>query len=130
MKHLAIALTLLCLLSCQENKLDRIEREAREYTIRNCPKTVDQITVLDSVVFHNDGSMNYTYYYKVTLNDEQRKTFSTILNDIKEQTIRGVRNSIELKTMKEAGVNFVYTYRAADTGKAIASFSVKKEDYE
>jgi len=130
MKYLALILTVLVLVSCQENRLDRIEREAREYTVRNCPKPVDEITTLDSVVFHNDGSQNYTYYYKVMLTEEQHETFKSIIDDIREKTERGVRNSIELKAMKEAGLNFVYVYRDAATDKAIAKFSVMKEDYE
>jgi hypothetical protein len=129
-KFLALSASLLITAtSCQENRLDRIEREAQEYTIRNCPKPVDDITVLDSVVFHNDGSLNYTYYYTVTLDEEQREQFASVVSTVREGTVKGVRNSIELKAMKEAGLNFVYIYRSAENGKTLASFSVLKEDY-
>ena len=130
MKHLPILLSLLLLAACQEKKLDRFERETREYTERNCPKQVDAITVLDSMVFHNDGSLNYIYYYTVTLTDEQRETFIGKLDDIKDGVAKGLRNSIEVKAMKEAGLNFVYVYRDAASGKLVAKYTVTRKEYE
>jgi len=130
MKHLPILLSLLLLAACQEKKLDRFERETREYTERNCPKEVDAITVLDSMVFHNDGSLNYIYYYTVTLTDEQRETFKAKLDDIKDGVAKGLRNSIEVKAMKEAGLNFVYVYRDAVSGKLVAKYTVTRKEYE
>lgn len=130
MKYLLILLSLLLLVACQEKKLDRFERETREYTERNCPKHVDAITVLDSIVFHNDGSLDYIYYYTVTLTDEQRETFIEKLDDIKDGVTKGIRNSIEVKAIKEAGLNFVYVYRDAASGKQVAKYTVTREDYE
>ena len=121
---------LLLLAACQEKKFDRFEREAYEYTVRNCPKQMDEITVLDSMVFHNDGSLDYKYYYTVQLDEDQHQALKDILDDLKERTAKNVRNSIELKAMKEAGLNFVYIYRDAQTGKHVAKYTITKEEYE
>ena len=54
---------LLTFTACQESKRDRIEREAREFTEKNCPRAeFEDLIILDSLVFHNDGSNNFTYY--------------------------------------------------------------------
>ncbi len=130
MKQLTILSMLLLLMACQEKKFDRLEREAREYTVRNCPKVIDQITTLDSIVFHNDGSLDYIYYYNVTLTDELREGFESVREGVREQTLKGLRNSIELKMVKEAGLNIVYVYRDAETGKEIMRNSFTQEDYQ
>ena len=130
MKQLTILSMLLLLTACQEKKLDRLEREAKEYTVRHCPKTMDPITVLDSVVFHNDGSLDYIYYYSVTMTDELRENFETVREEVREQTLKGVRNSIELKMVKEAGLNIIYLYRDAETGEEIMKNSYTREDYQ
>jgi hypothetical protein len=130
MKQLTILSMLLLLMACQEKKFDRLEREAREYTVRNCPKVIDQITTLDSIAFHNDGSLDYIYYYNVTLTDELREGFESVREGVREQTLKGLRNSIELKMVKEAGLNIVYVYRDAETGKEIMRNSFTQEDYQ
>jgi len=130
MKQLTILSMLLLLMACQEKKFDRLEREAREYTVRNCPKVIDQITTLDSIVFHNDGSLDYIYYYNVTLTDDLREGFESVREGVREQTLKGLRNSIELKMVKEAGLNIVYVYRDAETGKEIMRNSFTQEDYQ
>ncbi len=116
--------------SCQEKRLDRIEREAREYTIRNCPKQIDPFTTLDSLVFHNDGSLNYSYYYHVALNAEQLQTFKTKISDIEESTLHALRASIDLRPVKEAGLNIEYIYLNADNGQQIAKFHFTKDQYQ
>ena len=61
----------LSLFSCQENFTKRLERETKLMTERECPKKFDDITVLDSVVFHDDGTNDYKLYYS--------KLFSSLL---------------------------------------------------
>lgn len=117
-------------LSCQEKRLDRFEREAKEYTIRNCPKQIDPVTTLDSLVFHNDGSLNYSYYYHVALSDEQLHAFKTQLSDIEENTLRALRASIDLRPVKEAELNIEYIYLNADDGQQIAKFHFTKDQYQ
>jgi hypothetical protein len=123
-------MALLLLAACQEKKFDRFEREANEYTMRHCPKQMDELTVLDSMVFHNDGSLLYKYYYTVQLTEEQRKAFQDILGNVRDISLKGVRNSIDLKPMKEAGLTFVYIYRDAETGKHLAKYVITPEDYQ
>ncbi|MBP5523017.1 MAG: hypothetical protein J6X74_02205 [Bacteroidaceae bacterium] len=121
---------LLTLVSCQEKRLDRFEREALDYTLRNCPHRLDPITTLDSVVFHNDGTLDYIYYYTVSLDSQMIETFRKKSDDIAEITLRNVRNNIDLKAVKESGLNIIYLYRDSLTGKTIQTFRFTKEQYQ
>ena len=113
-----------------EKRLDRFERETLDYTLRNCPHRLDPITTLDSVVFHNDGTLDYIYYYTVSLDSQMIETFCKKSDDIAEITLRNVRNNIDLKAVKESGLNIIYLYRDSLTGKTIQTFRFTKEQYQ
>ena len=50
-------IAMLLLTACQESKRERFEREAREFTAKNCPRAEwDDLIFLDSLVCPNDGS--------------------------------------------------------------------------
>lgn len=116
--------------SCQEKRFDRFEREAREFTIRNCPKQIDSITTLDSLVFHNDGSLTYSYYYNVVLTDEQLQNFKSQITDIEERTLRALRANIDLRPIKDAGLIIEYIYLDAADGHQIAKLQYTKDQYQ
>jgi len=130
MKLFPFVILILFLFSCQEKRLDRFERETAEYTIRNCPNQIDPITTLDSLVFHNDGSLNYMYYYSVNLTEEQKTLFKKQQSEIEDNTLKALRASIDMKAVKEAGLNIVYVYVDADTHKVITKFQFTKEQYQ
>lgn len=128
---LFISSLLLCLLSaCQESKMERFERETKDFTERNCPKQCDAITILDSLVFHNDGTMDYRYYYSVDLTSKEESLFMQKLEDLRYECLEGIRNSVELKNVKAAGLNIVLSYFEKKTKKELVEFRYKKEDYE
>lgn len=128
---LFISSVLLCLLSaCQESKMDRFERETKDFTERNCPKQCDAITILDSLVFHNDGTMDYRYYYSVDLTSKEESLFMQKLEDLRYECLEGIRNSVELKNVKAAGLNIVLSYFEKKTKKKLVEIRYKKEDYE
>ncbi len=122
--------------SCQEKRLDRIERESREFTLRNCPKQMDPITTLDSLVFHNDGSQLYKYYYHIGLSDDFADIHyrDSILHDqhsvLEEKMLKAIRASIELKHIKEVGLTICYIYLDSLTGKEIDKYVFTKEQYK
>lgn len=127
-----LLLVLLSLVSCQESRLDRIEREAKDYTLRNCPRRIDVITTLDSVVFRNDGSLDYIYYYTVSLDSLLLAEFNRHAADIEEKTLHSLRNSIErdVREIRDAGLNIIYIYKDSVTGKPLQTFRFTKEQYQ
>ena len=89
---------------------------------------MDQFTILDSLVF-NAETASMTYYYTVEDDDELREKLLSIKDEYSKTLISRIRNSIELKNVKEAGMNLTYSYRSASTDKTFLEFTFTKEDY-
>lgn len=123
--------TVLFLSSCQEKRQDRFEREAREYTEQHCPKRLDPVTTLDSMVFVQEGAAgNLIQYYTLNLTDEQRTEVMNNLGEIGDQNLKVIRNSIVFNKQKEAGVDFTFIYYDATKGDKIVEYHFTKEEYE
>ena len=60
-RFLCLSLLTLLFVSCHESLEERAEREAREYTERNCPTPVVNFSRTDSVRFDREAR-NYIYY--------------------------------------------------------------------
>lgn len=118
--------------SCQERKADFFEREAREYTEKNCPQMLDKYTILDSVVYvrEKDGPGDLVQYYTLNLNEEARNELMNQLGELAEMNLTAVRNSIVFAKHKEEGVSFTYIYHDATTGEKIVEYHFTKKDYQ
>lgn len=84
--------------------------------------------MLDSLVF-NAEKASMTYYYTVEADKEVEKQLLSIKDEYRKTLASRVRNSIELKNVKEAGMNLTYSYRSKSTGKTFLEFTFTKEDY-
>lgn len=123
---------LLAFTSCQEKKADFFERDAREYTEKNCPQVLDEYTMLDSVVYvkEQDGVGELVQYYTLNLSVEARNELMKQLGELAEMNLTTIRNSIVLSKYKEEGVSFTYIYHDATTGEKIVEYHFTKKDYE
>ena len=122
---------MLAFFSCQEKKADFFEREAREYTEKNCPQQLDEVTRLDSIVFvKNQGAGDLCLYYTLILDDDARAKVLEKLDEIGDENLRVVRNSVIYAKHKEAGVGFTYIYHDAEQGNVIATYHFTPEDYQ
>lgn len=123
---------LLAFTSCQERKADFFERDAREYTEKNCPQMLDEYTILDSVVYvrEKDGPGDLVQYYTLNLNEEARNELMNQLGELAEMNLTAVRNSIVFAKHKEEGVSFTYIYHDATTGEKIVEYHFTKKDYQ
>lgn len=122
---------ILSLTSCQESKRDRIEREAREYTEKNCPRAeLQDIIYLDSLVCHNDSNDNYVYYYSVKADSVMIEQMKAGYDDARKLLLKGIRNSIDLRYIKEERLNIIYAYYDAATHKKIQEYVFTPEEYE
>ena len=120
----------LSLFSCQENFTKRLERETKLMTERECPKKFDDITVLDSVVFHDDGTNDYKLYYSMNVNSDFKDMFDDKYNEVYQLFLKDVRNDLDLKQIKVNGLNIVYLFREAGSGNLICELRFTKSDYE
>ena len=126
-----LALALIVLLSsCQESKRERFEREARECTKKNCPRPeFEDIIILDSLVCHNDGNNDYVYCYSVKADSIMLEQMEQMHEQLKESLLMAVRNSVDLRHVKEEGLNIVYAYYNAETHEKVSEFRFTTEDY-
>lgn len=128
---LVITQGLLSLTSCQESKTERFERETAEYTKKNCPQRIgnDDVIVLDSLVFHDDGTLNYINYYSVNADSAEVEYLISQKETLRQSLLNGIINSVELKNVKASGLNIIHRYYTADTHEEIFEFTFTSEDY-
>lgn len=129
MKIYILFIATICLfISCQETMEERCAREAKEYTKKNCPAKIYDNLVHDSIVFEKD-TRSMCYYYTFTENvnintKEKRDETGRIFLD-------NLKNSTSLKTYKDAGLNFKYTYYSSNGKKDIVfQKTFTKQDYQ
>ena len=115
--------------SCQESKGERFEREAKEFTQKNCPSiSSDGLIRTDSMVCHNDGKKDMQYFYTI-LNEETEDVLLRNQENVRVELHRGIINSVDMRHQKEAGLNFHYICRSSKTGKEVLHFVFTPQDY-
>lgn len=131
MRRLVCVATLaLCLLSCQEKRMDRFEREAREFTMKHCPQQMDNVTTLDSMVFLKEGKGNLLFYYTLDVTDEQSVLLQNISSTIENEDLSIVKNSVEMVKYKDLGATISFIYLIASSGDTLARYDFTPEDYQ
>ena len=95
-----LALALFLAASCQENRMDRFEREAKEFTEKKCPQSFDNENI-----------------------------FSKLMEEIKPKMLSGVKSAVDLKELKSSGVTISYRYMSSKTGKELYKMNFTKDDY-
>ena len=131
--HLFPALLLMAALgvACTESFEHRCQREAREFTEKQCPRLIDKeaCIVMDSMTF-GTAPLGFTYYYHVQgkLDNPDLLSEETLLN-FRENLLANVRQDISLKPYKEKGFTFTYRYLSGSTGHLFTEAVIGPEDY-
>jgi hypothetical protein len=104
------------LAACQESLEDRCEREAKAYTAKNCPAKMEENVIIDSLTFER-ATHTLHYYYRLTGTADKEG----LLDSISAAKILkdGLKNSTSMKTYKDNGYNFAYTYRSEKNPKQV-----------
>lgn len=128
---LILSFFLIIFSGCKRHTLDeRIAQEAKQFTLKNCPKQIDAQTILDSCTF----SMPLrTYYYNYTVKDELDidSIYTQELYDaFRQELLSSIKNSILLKECKDAGITFCYRYYSDRSGKILMKQTFTKKDYK
>lgn len=105
-KYLLIPLVAFSLVSCHESLEERAEREAKEFTEKNCPMKVSEYIMNDSMTYEKE-TRTIHYYYSI-----HGKADTTALDKkkAKAELIKGVKDATGIRNYKEKGFNFAYTY--------------------
>ena len=126
-KVLVFACLALLFAACQESLEDRCAREAKEYTAKNCPAKMGDNIILDSLTFEK-GSHTLHYYYRLTGNADKEGVLDSLeaMKTLKD----GLRNTTAMKTYKDNGYNFTYTYHSEkDPKKVLFEATFTEKDY-
>lgn len=128
MKHTALLLLAVFLLTaCQESLEDRCAREAKEYTKKHCPLTVDQSIVMDSMTF---DKATHTISYVYSLGGVLDNADMLSKNNPRQLLLGQLKNSTNLKLYKEAGYNFRYVYYSVkQKGTKLYEATFHESDY-
>lgn len=123
-------LSVLLLASCGfENFDERCEREAQEYTQKQCPRRMDQYTMMDSLTY-NKPTRTLTYYYTLEGVLDNDSVMTPDAGNILEANLKeAIINSVDLKTHKDKGINFCYCYHSKTTGKVRFTTTITQADY-
>ena len=123
---LSLSTAMLLGISCQESLDERCERETREFNEKKCPAKIADGVTIDSLVFEKEKrTLHYFYTFSGTADDQD------IINKAnpRKLLIDEVRNSTSIKTYKDNGFSFRYTYWSASTKKKLADVTVTEKDY-
>ena len=115
-KYWIIAILGLVLASCQESLEDRCERDAKEFTRKQCPAPMDETTIIDSLTFDR-ATHTLHYYYRLTgiADEENALNKEEAINTLKQ----ALKNSTSVKTYKDNKYKFAYTYRSEKNPKKV-----------
>ncbi|MBR1484648.1 MAG: hypothetical protein IJ612_03015 [Prevotella sp.] len=118
---------LLLTASCQESLEDRAEKEASTYTRKNCPVTLSDNIVLDSMTFDR---ATHTFGYHYTLTGEMDNESAINAEAMKAKLLEGLKNLTSARIYKEEGYSFRYVYRSeADPTKVRLEALFTEADY-
>ncbi len=127
-KLLVFATLVLFIASCQESLEDRCAREAKQYTAKNCPVRMDKNIIMDSLTFEK-ATHTLHYYYRLTGLADKDGALDSI--DAKSLLKNELKNSTSMKTYKDNGYNFAYTYQSEkDPKKVVFEAIFTEKDYK
>ena len=127
-KTILSAIAILLLTACQESLEEKCEREAREYTRRNCPAKVEENVVVDSMTFDRN---THTIHYHYRLTGLADKEGALDANQARQLLLKALKNTTALQACKDADYNFAYTYRSEkEPQRTWLDIVLRPEDYK
>lgn len=128
---LYISLAAFIVASCQENFDERCKKEAADFTEKYCPQEVEPGNTLDSTTY-DIASHTYYYWYSLSgkLDSQEARTIMTGQKEtLRQMLLNKLINSVELKSCKDRGIDFVYTYKSKSRGTKVIEIKLTKNDY-
>ena len=95
--------------ACQESLEDRCEREAKEYTRKNCPAMIAEEIMMDSMTF-DKATHTIHYHYKLMGNSDQAGAYKK--DEVRQLLKDALKNTMSVQVYKDEGYKFQYTYRS------------------
>lgn len=119
----------LSLSSCHESLEKRAEREAREFTEKNCPTPPQNDAITDSLVF-DVVTRTHKTYLTFTGQIDNPEAIKEHEEDIRKELLNTIRQNTSMKAYKDAGFNFEYICRSEKEGKIVLHLKYSEKDYQ
>ena len=127
-KIILFVLTAFLFGACQESLEDRCEREAKEFTRRNCPTMITDEIMMDSMAFER-ATHTIHYYYKLTGNSDRADAYRK--DEVKDLLRKALKNTTSVQNYKDEGYNFNYIYCSEKDPKTVwFKVLLTKKDYQ
>lgn len=128
--HVLLASFLVSLCACKRETLDeRIARECANFTRKECPKSIDQWTRMDSTTYTPDDKTVH-YFYTVKGDLDVDSIYTDELKEVfREQLLTNINGSISLREYKQHDCSFCYIYTSEKTGHTYVEYTFSPEDY-
>lgn len=121
------ATALLLLAGCQQSLEEKAANEARKFTRENCPSPMGENMIIDSMTF-DASTRTLHYHYRLTgAADANPQLDGT---EARKALLHDLKNTTAIKSYKDAGFNFAYTYRSQkDPSRIVFDFKFTAADY-
>ena len=124
---LFLSIFILGLASCKKQSFDdRVEAEVEQFKKKEAPKRLDIYTTFDSMTYDRT-TLVLGYYYTID-SDADVSIFPK--EEMRNELLRNLRSSIQLKNHKEHGLSFRYKYYLKRTGETIIDCTFTPEEYK
>ena len=113
----------------RETKDEMFHRTFEQLTQKECPKYVDPCTRLDSASYDIPSrTVSYNYTVDGLLDNDSIYTDEHV-DAFREEILKGLKNSIQMKPYKDESVSFRYIYYSMKTGRLLLKLSYSPDDY-
>lgn len=127
------AICVLSLLSCHLSLDERIRKETEAYRLKECPKPMDECTVLDSLSYtFGNGVRTHACYYTLSgFMDNDSCYVPQVVESFRESVLQDIRTNLLYKRLREHGVTFEFHYRSASQpDKEYVHLTFTPEEYK
>ena len=125
---ISLATAVLLLTACQETLEEKCQRECKLYTKKNCPAQLDKNVIIDSLTFE---ASTHTLHYHYTLTGQADSVGILSQEEVKKALLGQLRNSTTMKSYKDEGYTFTYTYHSQRRPSLVLfEQTLTKKDYQ
>ena len=114
---------------CQESWQERLRRETRLMSLRQCPHYITRGLIADSLVYDPATNTRYDYLTFIDSLIDLSQLTPENMRMAHMESVNQIRQSIDINMLKSHQATFMFIYRLKSTGEVIATDSVTAEEY-
>lgn len=127
-KVIAFLIMALVCTACHESIQERAQREAREFTERNCPTPESNGTITDSITYDPNTNV-YTTYLTFTGNIDNEEVVKAKADEVRKNMRNNLMSDMQMRQYIDAGFNISFICRSqSDKGKILLRLDYKNSE--